>query len=75
MLPYQILALTLNEKIFKKPRKNSKFKLSAHGITNLNYFMEHILYLTFKMFFGTSLKKHETANSSRIRTYVNGKQN
>ena len=56
MLPYQILALTLNEKIFKKPCKNSKFKLSAHGMINLNYFMEHILYLTFKMFFGT-LKK------------------
>ena len=56
MLPYQILAFTLNENFFKKPYKNSKFKLSAHGMINLNYFMEHILYLTFKMFFGT-LKK------------------
>ena len=45
ILLYQILAYTMNGKIYKKSCKiiNLKYQLQ-HGMTDLNYLMDHILY-------------------------------
>ena len=54
---------------------NLKYK-PRHGLKNLIYLMDHILYLIFKIILNISSKKHgeKTANPS-IRIYINIKYN
>ena len=57
MFPNQILAFTIHGKIKKIHTKTINLKyLLQHGITNLNYLMDHTLYLIFKISWCTSLK-------------------
>ena len=45
-------------KNIKKSYKNNKFKISVwHGMKNLNYLRDHILYQIFKIILNISLKK------------------
>ena len=55
MLLYQILAFTIHGKIEKSHiRKiNLKYQLQ-HGLKNLNYLMDHILYQVFKIILSIS---------------------
>ena len=58
MLLYQTIAFTIHGKIQKSHTKiiNSKYEL-RHGMKNLNYLMDHILYQIFKITLNKSLKK------------------
>ena len=50
---------------------NLKFQLQ-HGMENLNYLTDHILYQIFKIILNISLKKHETVTDNlSVRIYVN----
>ena len=57
MLVYQILAFTIHRQIQKSHTRiiNLKYQLQ-HGMTSLNYLMDHILYQIFKIALNTSLK-------------------
>ena len=57
ILFYQIIAFTRHGKISKSYPKEINLKnLLQHGITNLNYLMDHIMYLRFETNFSESLK-------------------
>ena len=54
---------------------NLKYQLQ-HGMKNLSYLMDHILYQIFKDYFEYILKTLETvADNPSIRTYVNKIEN
>ena len=54
---------------------NLKYQLQ-HGMNNLNYQMDHILYQIFKISLNISLKKHETVtHNPSIMIYVNKIEN
>ena len=60
MLLYQILAFTIDGKIYKCHTKIIKLKYQLrHGMNNLNYLMDHILYLIFKIILNISLENME----------------
>ena len=67
------LSITIHGKILKSHAKiiNLKYQLQ-HGIKNLNYLMDHILYQIFTIIFIISQKKpgQKTDNPS-VRIYVN----
>ena len=49
------LSMYYTWKNFKKLHKTNKFKISAsHGMKNLNYLMDHILYQKFKIILNIS---------------------
>ena len=54
---------------------NVKYQIQ-HGMKNLNYLMDHILYQKFKIILNISSKKHEkiTGNPS-IKIYINKIEN
>ena len=59
----------------KKSYKNNKSKIS-HGMKNLNYLTDRILYQTFKVILRLLLKKHEpVTNDLLIGIYVNKIEN
>ena len=57
MLLYQILAYAIHEKIQKSNLRTINLKCQLqHGMKNLNYVMDHILYQIFKINVSISLK-------------------
>ena len=54
---------------------NLKYQLQ-HGIKNLNYLMDHILYQIFRIILNIFKKKHETVTDNpSIRIYINKIEN
>ena len=54
---YQILAYTIHEKNIKSHTKTINLKFpDQHGMQNLNYLMDHILYQIFKIILNISSK-------------------
>ena len=57
MLLYQTLAFTVHGKMLKSHRKMINLKYQPqHGIKNVNYLMDHIVYQIFKIILNISLK-------------------
>ena len=67
MLPYQILACTIHEKMQKSHTRaiSVNYQLE-HGLTNLNYLMDHILSQIFKIILSIYLNKTDHAKQSGI---------
>ena len=64
------------EKYNKSQAKTVNLKyLLQYGTTNLNYLMDHILYLILKIILRTSLKHETVTDNPPIRISVNNIQN
>ena len=74
---YQILVFTIHGRIKKvhTTTVNLKYQLQ-HGMINLNYEMNHILYQIFKIILSIFHKKHEEKiDNPSLRIYVNKIEN
>ena len=67
-----MLLLIINGKIYKKYTKATNLRYQPqHGIINLNYPIDHILYQLFKIVLSISTKNETLNNNSPIKTYLN----
>ena len=67
-----MLVFIINEKIYKKYTKATNLRYQPqHGIINLNYPIDHILYQLFKIVLSISTKNETLNNNPPIKTYLN----
>ena len=78
VLFYQILTFTIDKKIWKKPNKSNKLKISVSTWNQkfeLPDLPDHILFQIFKTVLSISLKNMTVTDNSSIRIYRIKKEN